>query len=466
MLSDIPEYPHVSPADVAIHLHRTIGCVKKEFNEPPYVVQDSIAMEASAFIAGCPVRSRLCTGLPFTDRFNTYEGEEAFGKRFLRWSFYDRNEPNKMFTSLTTKCGPDFGDVAHSVKFFDDHTMLEIEDDWARELLHPEMENRLDKIVLPDTPWPTIRIMFVAVMSQLTHPSTTLGMNCYTLARNRKEYEYAQKYLTLLAERASKHVVCHLDYRGRVRETTPYDARDPQSLVGVGHVLDSILKDVNRFRTAGKEMRQKGLNTSYNYVFSGPPGTGKTSVVRALATQLNMPIYTIDAGSDERIEHSLVPSTNTTVAIILCEDVDRWLIQKNNCHTPDCDEQEDASSEPIVSSSVLNALDGVSCPKTCYIRIFTVNDEAELRKCDALWSRVDRVFRFGLYTADTIAQRIQYALSSRKDITNAQIHALAEQLLEIRPKLDMRRLNHYLSRAFTEPDPIACILEDAKTSLV
>ena len=117
-----------------------------------------------------------------------------------------------------------------------------------------------------------------------------------------------------------------------------------------------ILDDVTWFNGARSWYAQRGIPYRRGYLFSGPPGTGKTSLVMGLAGYFNRPIcvLSLSAVSDDTELFSAFNEAPPN-AIILIEDVD--------CAFPaQTRETTDKDDSRLTKAGLLNAIDGITTP--------------------------------------------------------------------------------------------------------
>jgi chaperone BCS1 len=152
---------------------------------------------------------------------------------------------------------------------------------------------------------------------------------------------------------------------------------------------EAILGDLQQFFNAKKRYDELGIPWRRGYLLFGPPGTGKTSLVTALASELSLNVCSLSLASanitDERIGNLL--STVPPRSIILLEDIDSFFKHRDKA---------DASVK-LSYSGFINALDGVAAHEGSVIFLTTNHpqliDEAAIRS-----GRVD--FRMELTHCD------------------------------------------------------------------
>ena len=148
-------------------------------------------------------------------------------------------------------------------------------------------------------------------------------------------------------------------------------------------IKSKLLSDITKFIESKSWYEQKGIPYHRGYLFHGPPGTGKTSLAVALASEINYPIYYINLNSFKNDSDMIEAfSEMKKQAIILIEDIDTTKL--TNVRTDDNIEDRPNS---ISLSVLLNLIDGIlSNPDK--ILIFTTN---HLNKIDPAIIRDGRI---------------------------------------------------------------------------
>lgn len=131
-------------------------------------------------------------------------------------------------------------------------------------------------------------------------------------------------------------------------------ARSLDSVVLAEGQMERLRDDLERFLGAEAAYNQRGIPWHRGYLLDGPAGTGKTSVIRALASHFGMDIWYAPLGDiSEDVKLLNLIAQVRPRSILLLEDFDSYRAARDR----------DGDSEKNVSTAgILNALDGVSTP--------------------------------------------------------------------------------------------------------
>lgn len=143
---------------------------------------------------------------------------------------------------------------------------------------------------------------------------------------------------------------------------------------------EHLLRDIQKFRESRKRYRQLGVPYHRGYLLHGPPGTGKTSLVSALANKFGMSIYAVNLTefNDKTLRSAIndVPERS----VILLEDVDAMKAGKRRPENDGADVRSDKDKSDVVLgvtlSGLLNVLDGFHAPENVLFVMTTNKVEA------------------------------------------------------------------------------------------
>lgn len=176
---------------------------------------------------------------------------------------------------------------------------------------------------------------------------------------------------------------------------------------------DSLIEDIEWYLGNKKWYTDKGIHYHRGYLFGGPPGTGKSSTIQAIASKYGMPIYTIniDQVSVDKFTHIKKRS------IIVFEDIDRYLIvncNNNKKKNNDKNNKDNKDNETLnymmgifgnntkienndIFKNLLQILDGMDTPEDV-IFIMTANNPVDINPSLMRCGRIDKKFNFGFCT--------------------------------------------------------------------
>ncbi|MBD5657048.1 MAG: AAA family ATPase [Candidatus Eremiobacteraeota bacterium] len=127
-------------------------------------------------------------------------------------------------------------------------------------------------------------------------------------------------------------------------------ARSLDSLVLTEGVLETIVADIESFRASRDWYRSMGIPFRRGFLLHGPPGTGKSSLVGALAGRFEAPLYALSLTGNDFTDADLIELLHDVApdAFVLLEDLD---VAFNG---------REPGSKGVTMSGLLNAIDGAA----------------------------------------------------------------------------------------------------------
>lgn len=154
---------------------------------------------------------------------------------------------------------------------------------------------------------------------------------------------------------------------------------------------------------------QRGLPYRRGYLFSGAPGTGKTSISFAIAGIFRLPIYVLSLQDPTISENDLMVLFNDLPwkCVMILEDIDSAGIRNRGksiqskrsegVNSSDKDAVDDETDSRISLSGLLNVIDGIASTEG-RILIMTTNAVETLDPALVRPGRIDMVINFELLT--------------------------------------------------------------------
>ncbi|CUA73136.1 Mitochondrial chaperone BCS1 [Saccharomyces cerevisiae S288c] [Rhizoctonia solani] len=214
----------------------------------------------------------------------------------------------------------------------------------------------------------------------------------------------------------------------------PRRKRELGSVVLAEGVADKILQDVQSFMNRGKWYTERGIPYRRGYLLHGPPGSGKSSFIQALAGSLRYNICVLNISerglTDDKLNYLLahVPERS----FVLLEDIDAAFNKRVQT-------SDDGYQSGVTFSGLLNALDGVASGEERIV-FMTTNHLSRLDPALVRPGRVDLIQLLDDAQPDQAAQlfarfygrgQSEVVPGKLQDSDNLEIQHLAEKVKQI-----------------------------------
>ncbi len=184
-----------------------------------------------------------------------------------------------------------------------------------------------------------------------------------------------------------------------------------------GNLSEEMSKDLDWFYSSREWFDKRQLPYQKGYLFRGPPGTGKTSLVSALAKKYGLKICMIELAERTDAELKTMFSRAPKNCILCLEDFDSFFNgRKSIC-----------KDTKVTFSGLLNAINGISSGvgRLC---IITTNDTEKIDPALARAGRLDKHWHIGYLEAEQTSRllHIYYPDTPTENIWIARFAAAME----------------------------------------
>lgn len=238
-----------------------------------------------------------------------------------------------------------------------------------------------------------------------------------------------------------------------------YSPRALDSVVLEPGEKEHLLQDVARFHRSKQRYDRLGVPYHRGYLLHGPPGTGKTSLVSAVAAHFGLSIYTINLADFS--DRSLMCAVNQVPrnSVLLFEDIDCMKNSQSRLGLESASGQNVPATlgakenvppqNGVTLSGLLNVLDGFYAP-TGVLFVMTTNEVKKLDRALLRPGRIDYKLYLGkasdhqkvelyrrFFPDSSEAEAREFVEASRSTETMAEFQGLLLALEQGEERLDL-----------------------------
>jgi len=264
--------------------------------------------------------------------------------------------------------------------------------------------------------WYIIFGKLVCVFKELDTSKNMLVLRIHMrvfFANKKKFMKQLQENLDSATEIYENKINITFDWNNRKREKRPL-----KTVYTNNNISETLKKDIQSFIDSKELYIQNNILYKRNYLLYGKPGTGKSSLIFALASEFNFKIKIIDLKSVTSVSDILYKISDTDRVFYVFEDVDALSttlterVEKENDEQP---KQNDSAPRELLPegnvqglnlSDILNVLDGLYTSEGT-ICFFTTNHIEKLDSAFLRDGRMDCKIEMGDLTKDVANQMIK-----------------------------------------------------------
>lgn len=208
-------------------------------------------------------------------------------------------------------------------------------------------------------------------------------------------------------------ILCKIMKNGCWSYLSRLPKRNIDTIILDDDLKQSVIQDVQDFLSNEDLYNQYGIPYKRNYLFTGSPGTGKTSFIFSLASHFNLNVGILNMGHqvDDYVFMKAINDMDDNMILIL-EDIDALFVERK---------VNDSNKSMVSFSGILNVMDGIA-RKHRLITFMTTNYPDRLDEALVRPGRIDHWVKFTMATKDQTRKMYQrFIIKNNRSNENTQI---------------------------------------------
>lgn len=224
-------------------------------------------------------------------------------------------------------------------------------------------------------------------------------------SRNKNKIDALLKKISDSLNTSSDSVIVYKSTYGHLSNEQLVPKRPMESVFLDKAQKDRLIKRLDWFQSSEPFFRKHHLPYKIGCLFQGLPGTGKTSLVHAIASKYDYKIVSISLGDLSPGEFNSLLECVPKRSILLIEDVDTIYEGRKN----------DQKQDGVSFNQFINILDGFGTSHDQFV-IMTTNHPEKLDPALVRSGRIDIVLNFGFASDEVINDMIRSFTTDQKII--------------------------------------------------
>lgn len=195
------------------------------------------------------------------------------------------------------------------------------------------------------------------------------------------------------------------------------------STIYIPYEQKKLLADtINTFYASKQRYDDMGIPWTLKILLYGPPSSGKSSIVKMIASEWNRTLFECSGGKNGRFIPECITDTKPSVTspLFSISDIDKYpvLVNEPDVNIENGEAKDEVLAQKQIFNNMINALDGVTTEPDGRIIIMTTNHIGKFSKTFLRPGRIDLIMEIG-YTTPEVFRKYYYDMYGKvlhKDI--------------------------------------------------